>query len=322
MQPGGQGGADQLRSRRGQRRDGGGIGLGKGQVVEQGREDGGPELRFGHLFLALGADAFGKGLIGARSARQGGFGLGRREDRRPDRRVLPARVDAGKSLFSLLADLVGAASGGAKDGGDAGVFVVEARAELGVVLFLGGDLEIEVQRLKDGFAGNFLAIGVPVLQRDDGARQRVADDLVFDRAEQHVRDRRDEGHEDEDQKRRDQHQRADLLAPQRARQTFLQRRAIGSQHRAVLGDVAHRSPVSRQVFRNFKTNGVEGAVTGPFPVSRSLRKPSLELGVEVVAMVGPPRVVVAVDIGRVGRIGRHVRRHFDVGAVQLADQRR
>jgi hypothetical protein len=52
-----------------------------------------------------------------------------------------------------------------------------------------------------------------------------------------------------------------------------------------------------------------------------LRQPGLELGVDVVAIIRPPLVVVEEGVLGVGRIGRHVRRHVDTQIGVLADQR-
>ena len=100
--------------------------------------------------------------------------------------------------------------------GNSGLFIVKARPKFGVILVGYSDLEVCGKRLIDrltrGFAGGF----IPVLQCHNGTWERFRDDLVFNRAEQHVRNRGDKRHQNKDQQRRDQHERAQFAKAQRA----------------------------------------------------------------------------------------------------------
>ncbi len=69
-----------------------------------------------------------------------------------------------------------------------------------------------MQRGEDRLAGDLARGRIPVGERRDGLRQGVRDDLVLDRAQQHVADREEEGDEHEGQERRDQHQRPNQRA--------------------------------------------------------------------------------------------------------------
>jgi hypothetical protein len=98
---------------------------------------------------------------------------------------------------------------------------------------LNGDIEIVVQRGKDCVVRGLAIFGAPVLKRDNGARQGLGDDLVFDRAKQHLANGRDEGNEDKDQQRRDQCKGAQFFAAKGAREALFQRDTIGGNHRPV-----------------------------------------------------------------------------------------
>src|SRR5690606_5111394 len=137
-------------------------------------------------------------------------------------------------------------------------------------------LQVHGQGPEDRLGRRLARCRVPAPEGPHRIGQRVVDDLVLDRTEQHVRDRRDEGDEHEDQQWRDQRQCTELLAAPRAREALLQRCPVGGLHRAGLGGVAPRSPVracgrSRSECRGTReTNGVEGAPPGP---CRSVRAP-------------------------------------------------
>jgi hypothetical protein len=80
--------------------------------------------------------------------------------------------------------------------------------------------------------GGIAVLVIPLLEGDHGTWNGLGDDFVFDRAEQHVRDRRDETYQNEQQERRDQRQCPQFLAAKRDLQAFLQRGAVSRKHGA------------------------------------------------------------------------------------------
>jgi hypothetical protein len=70
--------------------------------------------------------------------------------------------------------------------------IVQARAEPGVGFLLDRDEQVVVERGEHRFVRALPDAGSQS-EAPRRSRQRVGDDAVFDRAEQHVRDRRDKG---------------------------------------------------------------------------------------------------------------------------------
>ena len=213
----------------------------------------------GRVVLVLVLSKAGEDPIGFRRARQavlhlvvdpetgtGIFGalclgkpVGIAHELGPERPVAPDLVQRVELVFVDFCHVFDIAAGLAKERGNPGFLVVEPRAEARVLLAFGSDEQVHEHRVEDGFTGGFARGVFPVVQSLDRAGQRIGDDVVFHRAEQHVRDGRDEGDQDKDQKRRDEHEGAHLLPPQRPSQRGLEGPAVGGKHRSVLGRVAH-----------------------------------------------------------------------------------
>ncbi|MCY0154855.1 hypothetical protein OEG86_24505 [Hoeflea alexandrii] len=211
----------------------GGCGL-RDQITIEHRVDEIFRLFFRQHVVLVGHDPL-PGLPGG-----GGFGQnfghpGRLHHCHPNRRIFPFRVES----LELLGVLVGvhpadAATGLAQQGRHAGGFVIEpgSKACMGLEFFR--LRQVDVERGVDVVArcSGIAVFVIPLLQCDHGTWNGLGDDLVFDRAEQHVRDRCDEAYQNEQEQRGDQRQGPQFLAAKRDLQAFLQRSAVSRKHGA------------------------------------------------------------------------------------------
>ena len=117
--------------------------------------------------------------------------------------------------------------------------VVQARPKAGMQLLRLGQPQVDVECVK-GLAVGQPGFGLPTAQRAHCFGQRVRDDLVLDRPEQHAANRDHKGDQDKNQQRRNKRQRPQLLAAQCPRQTALERRSIGGSHHSRL--IGHSAP--------------------------------------------------------------------------------
>jgi hypothetical protein len=107
--------------------------------------------------------------------------------------------------------------------------------------------EVFMQGLEDRFARHLAGIADPSRQRRDVRGSVSRHDAVFDRAEQHVGDRCDEGDQDENQQAAQQEQRAEFLPTQGAREGWPSAvfRPASHQDLLLLRGIAH----ARRFFR-------------------------------------------------------------------------
>ena len=110
-----------------------------------------------------------------------------------------------------LTNVVQPAPGFAEQRGCASAFVIQPRAKTGMQLVFGGVKDVIIGGFKHAFVGQRVRSRIISIKRDHRARQRFCNNLVFDRAEQHVDDRCHKCDDHKDQQRGNQHQRAQLL---------------------------------------------------------------------------------------------------------------
>ena len=224
------------------------------------RQDEGSHEQFEIDLLVLGLQlrAFGGRLhVHGGQKIAGCVGSGIILDGAPDIDVAPLVVDVEEllSVGDVRVHVFDPTAALAEERRDAGILVVQARSEARVDLLLHGDQHVVVKRREDLLGGRLAALRIPGLEQGDRFGDRVADYLVLDGAEQHVRDRKDEGDEDENEQRRHEQERPDLLRAQRAAEAFLERLAVKVEKGTVagariFGRVGHssspRSSVSRR----------------------------------------------------------------------------